>query len=241
MMSDERMMEKEYNPERGDLYFADLLQLLRRYLYVFRIAVLLTGALGFAVSKWFMTPKYETAVMMIVNTKQANTSTVTNDNITSAQNLVATYSVIIKSNTVLDRVIDDLQLDLTYHDLYDMVYVSAVDDTQIMRVAVRDTDIERSKRIVSQLVAIAPGIIVDAAEAGSCKVISKVATGEKPVYPNTKRNTAFAMAIGLLVSVLIVVIREVTKEVHIVDDSDVKKYLGLPILGVIPEIEGKTQ
>ena len=228
-------------PQRDEIYFQDLLQLLKRYLHVFVISVLVMGLAGFAVSKILITPKYESAVMMIVNTKQENSTTVTNDNITSAQNLVSTYSVIVKSNTVLDQVIEKLGLDLKYRDLYDMVYVNAVDDTQIMRIAVRDTDPVRAEQIVSELAKISPAIIVDAAEAGSCKVISKVTTSERPVYPSTKRNVALAMAIGLLLSILYAVLRELTREVHIVDDSDVQKYLGLPIIGVIPEVERTKQ
>ena len=224
--------------ERDDLYLVDLMRQLKRYTPVFAVAILLFGMIGFCVSKFLITPKYESAVMMIVNTKQENTTAVTNDNITSAQNLVNTYSVIIKSNTVLDQVIDKLKLDMDYRSLYDMVYVNAVDDTQIMRVAVRDTDPARGEKIVSELAKIAPDIIVDAAEAGSCKVISKVATGEKAVYPSTKRNTAVAIAIGLLLSIVFAVLREMTKETHIVDDLDVQKYLGLPIVAVIPEVEG---
>lgn len=223
-----------------EIYFADLLRQLNRYFPVFVLAILIAGLLGFGISKLFITPKYESAVMMIVNTKQENTTTVTNDNITSAQNLVSTYSVIVKSNIVLDQVIENLDLDLDYRTLHDMVYVNAVDDTQIMRIAVRDTDPQRAERIITRLAEIAPEIIEDTAEAGSCKVISKVSTGEKPVYPSTKRNTAIAMAIGLLIAILFAVIRETTKETHIVDDLDVQKYLGLPILGVIPEVEGRT-
>lgn len=223
--------------ERDDIYLADLMRQLKRYIPVFIIAIFLFGMIGFCVSKFLITPKYESAVMMIVNTKQENTTAVTNDNITSAQNLVNTYSVIVKSNTVLDQVIDKLKLNMDYRTLYDMVYVNAVDDTQIMRVAVRDTDPARGEKIVSELAKIAPDIIVDAAEAGSCKVISKVATGEKPVYPSTKRNTAVAMAIGLLLAIVFAVLREMTKETHIVDDLDVQKYLGLPIIAVIPEVE----
>lgn len=227
----------EKNQGRDELYLSDLLQHVRHYLLVFIAAVILFGIAGFLISEYIFTPEYESALMMIVNTKQENTTTVTNDNITSARNLVATYSIIIKSNSVLDQVAEKLELSLDYRELYDMVYVSAVDDTQIMRIAVRDTDPKRAEQIVTQLAEIAPDFIVDAAEAGSCKVISKVSTGVDPVYPNTKRNVAFAMALGLMLSIVCVVIREVTKEVHIVDDRDIEKYLELPILGVIPEVE----
>lgn len=51
---------------------------------------------------------------MIVNTRQDTTSNVTSDQINSATKLVSTYSIIIKSDTVLQQVIDNLGLSLTY-------------------------------------------------------------------------------------------------------------------------------
>ena len=78
----------EMNQTRETINFIDLLQNVRRYLYVFVLAVVLSGLAGFVVSRFFVTPQYEAGVMLIVNTKTDNTATITNDNITSAQNLV---------------------------------------------------------------------------------------------------------------------------------------------------------
>jgi capsular polysaccharide biosynthesis protein len=216
----------------------ELLQQIRRHLYLFIIAVLVAGAVGYAISAYLITPEYESAVMMIVNTKQENTTVVTNDNITSAKNLVSTYSIIVKSNTVLDQIIDRLDLDMDYGELYNMISVSAVDDTQIMRIAVRSEDPKVATQIVEQVSEIAPDIIVDAAEAGSCKVISKVMESEEPVSPNVTRNTVLAMILGLMFAIIFVVLRAVTKEVRIIDDGDVQRFLDLPVIGVIPEVEG---
>ena len=47
---------------------------------------------------------------MIVNTRQDVNANVTSDQINSATKLVSTYSIIIKSDTVLQQVINDLGL-----------------------------------------------------------------------------------------------------------------------------------
>ena len=60
---------------------------------------------------------------MIVNTRQDTTSNVTSDQINSATKLVSTYSIIIKSDTVLQQVIDNLGLSLTYEKLAERVTV----------------------------------------------------------------------------------------------------------------------
>lgn len=216
---------------------AELFQQIRKYFWVTFLAMVLMGAVGYFGSKYLIEPEYEAAITMIVNTRQDSTGTVTNDSITSAQNLVSTYSVIIKSNTVLNQVINELGLDMDYDELDDNVYVNAVDDTQIMRVAVRNSDRDTATAIVEEIAEIAPDIIVDTVEAGSCKVISQVTTSDDPVTPNTVKNALLMAVVGLMGSVIILIFFTFFKEKKVIDDSDAQKYFDLPVLGVIPEIE----
>ena len=109
------------NNERHDIRdtfdLRELIQEIKKYFWIILLSMIIFGSAGYLVSKYFVTPEYESAITMIVNTRQDNTTVVTNDSITSAQNLVSTYSVIIKSNTVLNQVIDSLNLDMTYDEL----------------------------------------------------------------------------------------------------------------------------
>lgn len=223
----------------------DILELfyeIKKSLWVLILSMVIMGVIGFCFSEFVLEPEYESAITMIVNTRQDNSGVVTNDNITSAQNLVSTYSVIIKSNTVLNQVIERLQLNMSFEDLEENVYVNAVDDTQIMRVAVRNQDKELSARIVTAIAEIAPNIIVDTVEAGSCKVISQVMTSNSPVTPNVMKNTLLCCAFGLMASIICIVLFTMLRVKKIVDDNDIQKYLGLPVLGVIPEVEdGKNE
>ena len=153
------------NNERHDIRdtfdLRELIQEIKKYFWIILLSMIIFGSAGYLVSKYFITPEYESAITMIVNTRQDNTTVVTNDSITSAQNLVSTYSVIIKSNTVLNQVIDSLNLDMTYDELDSNVYVNAVDNTQIMRVAVRNSDKDTAAKIVQEISAIAPDVIVE--------------------------------------------------------------------------------
>lgn len=230
------------NNERHDIRdtfdLRELIQEIKKYFWIILLSMIIFGSAGYLVSKYFITPEYESAITMIVNTRQDNTTVVTNDSITSAQNLVSTYSVIIKSNTVLNQVIDSLNLDMTYDELDSNVYVNAVDNTQIMRVAVRNSDKDTAAKIVQEISAIAPDVIVETVEAGSCKVISHVMTGDNPVTPNITKNTLLTTVAGLMVSIIVIALRSLFKEKRLVDDNDIQKYFDVPVLGVIPEVEG---
>ena len=147
-----------------------------------------------------LTPKYQASINMIVNTRQDNSSTFTSDNFNSAKNLISTYAVIIKGNTVLNEVIDKLDLDMTYTELYDMVDVADVDATQIMKITVTDTDAERAGEIAQTIADIVPDVLVEKVEAGSCKAVSDVIIDPNKVFPQT---TKYVVLAGLLGAVLV--------------------------------------
>lgn len=212
--------------------FGDLLE---HWVFI-AVTTVIAAVLGLLVTKLMITPQYEATVNMIVNSRQESTGSLTNDNITSSKNLISTYAVILKSNIILDEVITELNLEDTYEELSERITVEAIDSTQVMSVAVRYPDPDVAYRIVEELVDVAPDVIVEAVEAGSCKVVSKVTVGEQPVSPSTKKNVALAAFTGIVLSVGLVVLKSLLQN-YIADDEDVAKYLGLPVLTVIPEIE----
>ena len=231
------MNENVQNDSYVEIDLLEVLSIIKANLVWIILAAILFGFGGFAITNYVMTPQYEASVNMIVNTRTDNNSTVSTDTINSAKNLVSTYAIIIKSNTVLNQVIDNLNIkDMNYETLEKKVSVSAINDTQVMRIAVQDPDPELARKIVKEIAKISPEEIVDAVEAGSCKVVSQVRVPAEPVSPSVVKNTAIATLIGIVLVVAIVVIKNLMAN-YIVDDDDIQKYLGLPVLGVIPEIE----
>lgn len=229
----------EWRDFRDTFDLLELFQQIKKSFWILLLIMIVFGGAGYISSRYLMEPEYESAITMIVNTRQDKTGVVTNDNITSAQNLVSTYSIIIKSNTVLNQVIDDLNLDFSYEELEGKVYVNAVDDTQIMRIAVRNSSQKEATEIVKRVAEIAPEVIVDTVEAGSCKVISQVMESGSPVTPNIAKSTLLAMAAGVILGLAFIMFLTLFKEKRFIDDSDIQKYFDIPLLGVIPEVGGE--
>ena len=218
----------------------DLLEVLnavRQHLLAVILTTVILAGVGFGVSKFLITPQYEASALMIVNTRQDTSATVTSDQINSATKLVSTYSIILKSDTVLNQVIENLGLNMDYQQLANRVTVSAVDDTQVMKVTVTSDNPEWARQVCEQITQISPDVILEAVEAGSVKVISKASISPEPVSPNVSRNTARGAVAGLVISVGIVFLM-VLLDNKINNEEDVSKYLDLTVVGVIPEYEG---
>ena len=227
-------MEDNQDYETIDLL--ELLDVVRRHIVALLLTTVLAAAAGFAVSKFLMTPQYQASALMIVNTRQDTTANVTSDQLNSASKLVSTYSIIVKSDTVLNQVIANLGLNMSYETLAGKVGVAAVDDTQVMEITVTDANPDGARQVCEQITQVAPDAILTAVEAGSVKVISAASVDPDPVSPNVMRNTAIAGVLGLVVC-LGVLFLQVLLDNKINTEEDVTKQLGLNVIGVIPDYE----
>ena len=222
------------NEENEVIDLTEILSAVRQHLLELIFVTLVAALVGFTASKFLMNPKYDSSALMIVNTRQDVNANVTSDQINSATKLVSTYSIIIKSDTVLQQVIDNLGLNLTYAKLNKRVTVAAVDDTQVMKITVQSDSPEWARQVCEQIITVAPDVIKEAVEAGSVKVISNASLATEPVSPNIKKNTMLAAAVGFVLVIGIIVL-QVLLDNKINTEEDVTKYLDMTVLGVIPQ------
>ena len=203
------------NEDYDTIDLLEVLNAVRQHILVVILTTVIAAVAGFCVSQFLLVPKYESSALMIVNTRQDATANVTSDQITSATNLGLT---------------------LTYPELKDRVTVSAVDDTQVMQITVLSDNPEWARQVCEQITQISPDVILESVEAGSVKLISQASVPTEPVSPNILKNTAIAALLGLVLSAGIVILREMLDN-RIKTEDDVRKYLDMPVIGVIPDFD----
>lgn len=223
------MQEQEFNVK-------ELVMVLKSNLRNVIIIAVIAALLGGIYSHVCITPMYEASINMIVNSGPAVDGRITTDGISSSEKLVDTYAIILKSNIVLNQVIQTLGLEKSYESLNRQVKVNAVNGTQVMKISVQDSNPEIAKEIVMAISQIAPPIIVDSVEAGSCKVVSQIESSTTPVSPNIYKNAFVFGMVAVFFEIVFLLTKALMNDV-VEGEFDVQKKLGISILGIIPEIE----
>lgn len=230
---------KEQQGEREiDLRF--IFDIIKKNIIPLVLVTVIAGAASFFGSMVFIQKQYEADAMLIVNNKRSDTTAVGSAEIIAAQNLAEVYSIIIKSDTVLQQVIDDLKLSMTYEQLKKSITVSTIDKTQVISIKMRSTFPEFAKEIIADVVKVAPPVIKEKVDAGSVNVISeaRVSNNGNAVSPSLSKNAMFGALIGLVVTLAIVFIKAFFRNT-LKTESDITNTLGIPLLGIIPEIDEK--
>lgn len=192
--------------------------------------------LGFVYAVFIATPRYSASASMLVNNKSEanqNTQDITSQDITASSTLIETYSAILKSHSVLESIIKDLNLDYTYDELADEISVESYNNTQVMQITVTDTDRDRALAITREIVKIAPDQIIDKAEVGSVKTVDDPWSREEPVYPSIPRFTVIAGLVGFVLICIYLIVKELMNN-RFQNEQDVTRILDLPVLAVIP-------
>lgn len=232
-------MEVNYQSDQiefDEISLTEIFVIMKRNLSVILAVSLIFGILSFAYTKLFVSKEYVSSGTMIVNTKRDEGSYITSDEIRSAQTLANVFTIIIKSDPVMNDVINNLSLDMNINDLAKLVTVTSVDQTQVMKVSVKTGDPRLSQKITNEILKVSPKIIVDTAEAGSVKQISPANLNENPVSPNAKLNAMIATILGLMISVGAVFLIDFLDKTF-KSEEDIEKYLGIPVIGVIPNVK----
>ncbi|GAA0104644.1 Wzz/FepE/Etk N-terminal domain-containing protein [Paraclostridium sordellii] len=215
---------------------------LREYFYIIKkrvwiialitvLAMITSGIISFFV----LSPVYEANTTLIVNTEQnkATNNMITGDQLNVTQKLTLTYGEIIKSRSVLDSVIEKLDLNMDYSELEKNITISPVKDTQIISVTVQNINPKLARDIANTIPKVFTKEVKRITKANSVEVIDKAVTPENPVKPNKTINMAISIVLGIMVGIFIVFVLEYMDN-KIKTPQDIEKYIDLPILGVIP-------
>ena len=91
----------------------EIFEVLKKRLALILLITLLATATSGVVSYFFLTPIYETSTQILVNQKSDSENGIDYNQVNTDVALINTYSVIIKSPTILDDVKEELSLDMT--------------------------------------------------------------------------------------------------------------------------------
>lgn len=193
---------------------------------------LLVGALIFGAYHTFLVkPSYQAdASIYITNTESA----LSFSDLQLSSALTDDYANIIKSRTVLNRVIEELDLNLDYKHLAKLVAVSNPDSTHIVDIKVTCDDPEMSRNITNALLNISVSQIYQIIGSGEPTVIDySVAEAVQDVTPSLFKYLAIGGFLGACVACAIFIL-QMLMDGTMKTEEDIDKYLHLPVLATVP-------
>ncbi len=217
----------------------DLLKLFGAYLHRWWLIVLcgiLIAAGTWFFSTRFITPMYRAGVTVYVNNSSSGerVESITSGNLSVSQQLVATYVNIIKSDTVLEKVIGAAHLNCSAEQLRKMMSTEQLAKTEMFRVYILHPEPEQAAYIANAIAEEAPAAIEDIVEGSSTKIIDRAKVPQVKYSPNIMKNTAIGGVIGVVLALIYLTLAYLL-DVRIKGEEDLAAIADYPVLGQIPE------
>ena len=204
-------------------------------LVILLIAVIfLTGSIVY--STFLQKPMYQSYTTILL-TKEENTAITTTD-LNLNRILVDTYSVIIKSNTVIKQVINNLNLDYSVGSLKKLVTVESVNDTEIIKITVKNSDAVLAKDIANEIAKVFNSEIVKLYNIQNIGVVDRAEVNNVPYNVNIIKQVVLATIRGCVLAFALVFV-VFYFDTTVKSAEDVEKKLGLAVIGTIPFSGGK--
>ena len=204
------------------------------YIIIVTLIALLLGATYTAV---LQKPKYKSYTTILL-TKEADSNTITSNDITLNKNLVDTYREIIKSKKVISKVIDNLNLNYSVVELSKNVTVESINETEIIKVSVVDDDPKLSMVIANEIANVFNAEIVKLYNIQNVGVVDVAEMPNLPYNVNLLKQLVLSGLVGIVLGFGIVFVMYYF-DTSVKTTEEIEKKLGLPVIGVIPTVGGR--
>lgn len=206
------------------------------FIILFGILAALIVVIG---TKICVVPEYKSSTKMIILTKDA-ASAITNADLQASSSLTKDYIELVKSRTVIEGVISELDLDMGYEELLSKIEISTPEETRIIEISVSDESPKRAAQIADAVRGSASEHIQQVMNTEAVNVVDSANIPTSPYKPNINRSALLGGAAGAFLCAVFIIVMFLADDT-IKNTEDVEKYLNLSVLGNIPSEDKKMK
>ena len=197
------------------------------------------GISSASITYFVLTPVYKASTQILVNQKDTNIQ-LDASQLRNHIELINTYSVIIKSPAILDKVINNFELTNSVEQLNQKITVSRHANSVIFSVAVTDSNPGRAVELANAVSETFQQEIKQIMNVDNVNILAKAELKKNPVpvSPQPTLNIAIAIVFGLMVGAGLAFLLEFFDNT-MKDGEDIENFLGVPVLGTVQKIPSK--
>ena len=229
--------ERIDNNDEVEINLLELFLALIHDWYKILLSAVIVGAIVFVYFSNFVTPTYTSTSILYVLSKSTSITSVADIQIGSY--LTEDYVEVISGRPVLDQVIENLELDddLTYETLSEMVSLTNPDDTRMIEITVSNEDPELAKELADEIADVAAAFIGQKMDQDEPSIIQYGYISESPSSPNVTKDTIIGVLAGAVIAIIILCIIYLTND-SIIAPDDIEKRVGIKVLASLPAEDG---
>ena len=221
-----------------EINLRDLLSYFKKRLVLFVVMVLFVVSAGTVYSVFIQKPEYKAQATVILSSDKSKT-TIQNE-INANKNLIDTYTEVVKSHRVLDRVKSEMQINDSYEQLVKKVTVASLKDTEIISISVVDLDKYHSYSLANKIADTFTDEISQIYNDKSVNVLDRAVEPQKPYNVDIIKQEAIYAAAGIVLATAVIFLMFYFDRT-IKTTEQIEQLFKLPIYGKVRKLETEKQ
>ena len=221
-----------------EINLRDLLSYFKKHLILFIVVVLFVVSAGTIYSVFILKPEYKSQATVILSSDKSK-NTVQSE-INANKNLIDTYTEVVKSHRVLDRVKSEMQIEDTYEQLVKKVTVASLKDTEIISISVVDLNKNHSYSLANRIADTFTDEIGQIYNDKSVNVLDRAVEPQKPYNVDIVKQEAIYAAAGIMLATTVIFLMFYFDRT-IKTTEQIEQLFKLPIYGKVRKLETEKQ
>lgn len=199
---------------------------------VFTIVLIFT-IMGIVYTKYFIKPDYKATSTLVLTKNSSDNKTITQAEVTLNQKLVATYTILVKSDNVLKQVISNLGVNISTEKLKECVNVTLVTNSQLIELSVTNRDPKIAQILTNEIANVLVERVKEIYKIDNINIVDVAKVPQNPYNINHKKDIIIFVSIGIAIAFSYVFITSLF-DTTIKTAEEAERRLELNVLASIP-------
>ncbi|ASN06005.1 YveK family protein [Virgibacillus necropolis] len=213
------------NIKEKEINLKDYYVLIKKRIWIVIVIAILTALAGYAYSNINNTPLYQTSTRIIIGSSESGGD-------------MQTLMVMIKDPIIMEMVKDELQLTRPAEAIASGISAEVIDDSRVVKISVTDQDSMMAVAIANTTADVFKREIANILNFKEVQLLSDAKENPNPINETQNRTTIIGLVFGIFVGVGLVFLLD-SLDVTVKRESEVEEILGVPVIGIISNMNKK--
>lgn len=218
-----------------EINILELFKYLKKKIFIIIITSLLFLLMGVMYTYNYQIPEYKSdTTLLLLKEPDKTDPNYTQNDLLMNKNLITTYSEIIKSKKVLNKVIDELYLSMPLSDLTEMITVASQKDSILISITVTSKNQYEARDIANSIASIFSKEIKQLLNMQNVGIVDEAEVAKEAYNVSPAKQLVLATVLGLILSISIIFVVYYF-DTTVKTEEQIEREIELPVIGIIPE------
>ncbi|MDD3305521.1 MAG: Wzz/FepE/Etk N-terminal domain-containing protein [Acetobacterium sp.] len=225
-----------------EVNFKELFEIIIKKWWLILLLTIVGFGIAYIYTVKYVTPVYEANTVLYIGQEGGSLGSidVSLGQLNANSQLLVDYKQIASTRLVVNEVIKNLGLNISYDQFRNNVIIESVLDSRLFTVGFRHSDPQLAKQISDELAKQLTVAVLQIVGVENIRILDQALVPQVPISPNVPLNTIIGGLLGFFISLFVIILMFLMNDT-VMNEDDIEKLIGIAVLGDIPEFKGEVR